>query len=119
MAERALAERADRLSLSGSRKTQPPLSQRMRESWEKRTWMINYAARTSWAFDFVWWKFLDESYFGPNEDQDFQVRLELLSDPQRKLMEGYVARKMEEKRSVEMIKREDEDSAKHLAEVLV
>ncbi|KAK7919974.1 hypothetical protein PG985_007996 [Apiospora marii] len=29
------------------------LSQRMRESWEKRTWMVNYAARDSWAFDFI------------------------------------------------------------------
>ena len=30
-----------------------PLSQRMRKSWESKTWMINYAARNSWAFDFI------------------------------------------------------------------
>jgi hypothetical protein len=56
----------------------------MRESREKRTWMLNYAARRSWAFDFIWWKFLDERYFGPNENQDYRARLELPSEPQRR-----------------------------------
>ena len=40
------------------------------ERWEKRTWMISYAARKSWDFDFIWRKYLDESYFGSNDNQD-------------------------------------------------
>lgn len=54
--------------------------------------MLNYAARKSWAFDFVWWKFLDEGYYGLNEDQDYKVRLECLSESQREMMETFVAR---------------------------
>lgn len=41
-------------NLAVSGKTGIPLSRRMRESWEKRTWLLNYAARKSWAFDFIW-----------------------------------------------------------------
>lgn len=80
---------------------------------------LNYAARKSWAFDFIWWKFLDESYFGPNENQDYQARLELLTEPQRKLMESFVTQKMEENRNPEIIKWEDEDAVDRLMEVLV
>lgn len=119
MAATDLAQKAEQISSTGSGKTELSLSQRMRESWEKRTWMVNYAARKSWAFDFVWWKFLDERYFGPNEDQDFQARLELLSDPQRKVMDKFVARKMEEGKNVNMVKWKDEDSTKYLTELLV
>ncbi|POR33713.1 Uncharacterized protein TPAR_06097 [Tolypocladium paradoxum] len=96
MAAADLAEKVSGLSLTNSGRAEPPLSWRMRESWEKRTWMLSYAARKSWAFDFIWWKFLDETYFGPNENQDYEARLELLSEPQRKVMEPFVARKMEE-----------------------
>ncbi|KAK7979941.1 Isopenicillin N epimerase component 2 [Apiospora arundinis] len=92
---------------------------RMRESWEKQTWMINYAARNSWAFDFIWWKFLDESYFGPNDDQDHSVRLQLLSKPQREMMEPFVARKMQENTDRRIVKWEPEEAASCLAEVLV
>ncbi|KAM7184499.1 hypothetical protein V8F33_012960 [Rhypophila sp. PSN 637] len=108
-----------RLSLAGGGKTEASLSQRMRGSWEKRTWMLNYAARKSWAFDFIWWKFLDESYFGSNENQDYQARLELLSESQREVMEAFVARKMEESRNPEIVKWEDEHAADRLAELLV
>lgn len=30
-----------------------PLSSQMRRSWESKTWLVNYAARNSWAFDFI------------------------------------------------------------------
>ncbi|KAF7538019.1 hypothetical protein G7Z17_g12714 [Cylindrodendrum hubeiense] len=119
MAAMNLAEKVNGMSLTDGGKTELPLSQCMRESWEKRTWMLNYAARKSWSFDFIWWKFLDESYFGPNEKQDYQARLELLSEPQRKAMEVFVARKMEESASCEIVEWGDEDAAERLAEVLV
>ncbi|KAF4462083.1 phosphotransferase family [Fusarium albosuccineum] len=114
-----VAEKVQDMSLTGNGKKEPPLSQCMRESWEKRTWMLNYAARKGWAFDFIWWKFLDESYFGPNENQDYQARLELLSESQGKVMESFVARKIEESGNRKIIKWGDRDAADHLAEVLV
>lgn len=114
-----LAEKVHDMSLAGNGRRDPPLSQCMRESWEKRTWMLNYAAWKGWAFDFIWWKFLDESYFGPSENQDYQARLELLSGPQKNAMEAFVARKMEESRNPKIIQWEGRDAADRLAEVLV
>ncbi|OTA78187.1 hypothetical protein M434DRAFT_38540 [Hypoxylon sp. CO27-5] len=115
-----LAKDAGGLPLTGDGKSEPPLSQRMRESWEKRTWMINYAARKSWAFDFIWWKFLDEDYyFGPNEDQDYKARLEFLSEPQRKVMDEFITRKIEESKDEKVVKWDDEDSKHYLAKFLV
>ncbi|KAK8863110.1 phosphotransferase family protein [Apiospora arundinis] len=73
----------------------------------------------SWAFDFIWWKFLDESYFGPNDDQDHSVRLQLLSKPQREMMEPFVARKMQENTDRRIVKWEPKEAASCLAEVLV
>ena len=87
MAATDIVEKASASSLASGGKAERPLSQRMRESWEKQTRMLNYAARKSWAFDFIWWKFLDKKYFGPNENQDHLDRLGLLSEPQRNVSE--------------------------------
>ncbi|KAI0887393.1 phosphotransferase family protein [Annulohypoxylon maeteangense] len=121
MAVASLADKVEGLSLTtdGNTDTEIPLSQRMRESWEKRTWMVSLAARKSWSFDYIWWKYLDESYFGPNEDQDHKARLELLSEPQRKLMDPFVARKLEEGKDGEKVNFGDEDSPSLLEELLV
>ena len=120
MAASNIVDAVNELSLATSReRKQPPLSQRMRESWEKRTWMVNYAARKSWAFDFIWWRFLDETYHGPNEDQDYQARLGLLSDKQREVMESFVARKMDEDSNREVTNGERDGSIDFLAASLV
>lgn len=119
MAAMSLAEKVNGISLTGSGNSEPALSQRMRESWEKQTWLLNYAARKSWAFDCIWWKFLDERYFGPNENQDSQARLEFLSKPQMEIMQSFVARKMEESRNRKINKWGDDDAAALLAETLV
>ncbi|CAI4220123.1 unnamed protein product [Parascedosporium putredinis] len=74
-----------------------PLSQRMRMSWKEKTWLINYAVLDSWGFDFIWWKFLDERFYGPNEDQDHRSRLHLLSEPQTTAMCDLVATKAHER----------------------
>jgi hypothetical protein len=39
------------------------LSTHMRESWETGRFWLNYAAKNSWAFDTVFWKYLDEKFF--------------------------------------------------------
>lgn len=62
---------------------------------------------------------MDEGYFGPNENQDYQARLELLSGPQGKVMEAFMARKMEERKNWEIVKWEDEHVADGLAKLLV
>lgn len=91
----------------------------MRESWEIQTWMINYVARKSWTLDFIWWKHLDERFFGVNEDQDYQIRLDLLSEAQRKEMDKVVAQKMEEKSRPEIVQWSEEDAGRRLAEILL
>lgn len=114
-----ISKQVSTLSLASGGKTERPLSQHMRESWEKQTWMLNYAARKSWAFDFIWWKFLDKKYFGPNENQDHLDRLELLSQQQRKVMETFVARKVKESKNQEIVKWGDKHAADYLAKLLV
>lgn len=99
--------------------SRPSLSERMRESWERRTWMLNYASRKSWAFDFVWWKYLDERYLGPNENQDHEARLEFLSVAQRKTMEPFVSSKMEGQRNDEVATWTEKQAANRMAELLI
>ncbi|TEA14988.1 hypothetical protein C8034_v002830 [Colletotrichum sidae] len=76
-----------------------PLSTYMRESWETGRFFLSYGARKSWAFDTMYWKFLDERFFG---DRDaavlkydlWKTRLHLLSEEERAAMEPFVERKM-------------------------
>jgi len=119
MAATDIVEKASASSLASGGKAERPLSQRMRESWEKQTRMLNYAARKSWAFDFIWWKFLDKKYFGPNENQDHLDRLGLLSEPQRNVSETFVAQRMEESKNREIVRWADVDAADYLAKLLV
>lgn len=75
-----------------------PLTQRMRQSWENKTWIINYAARNGLVFDHVYWKYLDSRFFGPNKDEDYRARLSLLTEEEIEEMGSYVKRKMKEKK---------------------
>ncbi|RYC62342.1 hypothetical protein CHU98_g3871 [Xylaria longipes] len=75
-----------------------PLSQRMRESWENKTWMINYAARNGCVFDHLYWKYLDSHFFGPNEKKDHRARLSLFTKKEIEVMESFVKRNMKEKK---------------------
>jgi hypothetical protein len=73
------------------------LSARMRKSWETGHFWVTYSARRTWAFDGIYWKFLDEKFFGRNEGGDYLARLKLLPPEQVEAMEGFVERKMREK----------------------
>ncbi|KAH8596638.1 hypothetical protein B0O99DRAFT_705955 [Bisporella sp. PMI_857] len=87
------------------------------ECWETGRFWLNYAARKSWAFDTIFWKYLDHRLFGSRKDltqQDsarqeglteqkhvteqslWKTRVHLLSDKERNAMEAFVERKMEE-----------------------
>ncbi|KAH6964875.1 hypothetical protein EDB82DRAFT_568873 [Fusarium venenatum] len=50
---------------SANGKSEYKLSSYMRESWSSGRFWLNYAARKSWAFDTIYWKF-----FGPGEAVD-------------------------------------------------
>lgn len=84
----------ERGRLDGSEKL---LSARMRESWETGGFWVTFAARKSWAFDGIYWRFLDERFFGRNEGGGFMERLKLLTPGQVAAMEPFVERKMREK----------------------
>lgn len=77
-----------------------PLSVHMRESWKTDRFWLKYAAKKSWAFDAVYWTYLDERFFGEHDggilDQDlWKTRLHLLSDEERQAMEPFLQRKMQ------------------------
>lgn len=99
----------------------------MRESWETGRFWLNYAARKSWAFDTIFWKYLDERFFGrrdggtpPTPRQDlWKTRLHLLSDRERNAMEPFVKKKVEESRERILVDWNDEQVKERMAEVLL
>jgi hypothetical protein len=104
------------LSLSSDRKV--PLSQRMRKSWENKTWLINYAARNSWEFDYIFWRYLDTKFFGPNEDEDHHARLGLLTPKELEAMEPFVEIKMEESKERILIQWDHDSTVAQLAKFM-
>ncbi|XP_044721313.1 phosphotransferase enzyme family domain-containing protein [Hirsutella rhossiliensis] len=72
------------------------LSTHMRRSWETGDFWLAYAARKSWAFDGIFWRTLDQRFFGDNVGGPME-RLKLLPLKQVSAIEGFVERKMREK----------------------
>lgn len=77
-----------------------PLSTYMHESWETGRLWLTYAARKSWAFETIFWKYLDERFFRPREqglprNHYWKARIDLLSEDERIAMEPFVQQKME------------------------
>ncbi|CAG7554594.1 unnamed protein product [Fusarium equiseti] len=73
----------------------------MRESWVSGRFWLNYAARKSWAFDTIFWKFLDDRFFGPrqadvSDGRYWATRVDLLEENEKRNMEILVRRKMDE-----------------------
>ncbi|KAH8645405.1 hypothetical protein BX600DRAFT_478086 [Xylariales sp. PMI_506] len=100
-----------------------PLSAHMRESWETGRFWLNYAARKSWAFDAVFWTFLDERFFGPRDlevsDKDlWKTRLHLLSPEEQQSMEPFVKRKMDESQDRVLVEWDPTEARRRLAELL-
>ncbi|KAF0634887.1 hypothetical protein FPSE5266_08300 [Fusarium pseudograminearum] len=91
------------------------LSERMRKSWDDKTWMTSFAARNSWAFDLIFWRYIDPMYFGPNEAADHHARLHLLTQRQKEAMEDLVAVKMKEGSERKFGKWDTDEAKAHLA----
>ncbi|KAJ5719413.1 hypothetical protein N7493_007868 [Penicillium malachiteum] len=79
------------------------LSSRMRASWQSGDFWIMYAARNNFAFDTIYWKKIDQRFFGATTcgDDDFseawRERLNLLDPSERELMEECVSLKIKER----------------------
>ncbi|KAF5532623.1 aromatic-amino-acid decarboxylase [Fusarium mexicanum] len=100
-----------------------PLSRYMRESWQTGRFFLSYTARKSWAFDAMYWNFLDERFFG---DRDpgvvkgdlWKTRIDLLSDDERAAMEPFVQRKMAEGKERRIVEWDETEAQKRFSELL-
>ncbi|KPM39113.1 hypothetical protein AK830_g7468 [Neonectria ditissima] len=105
-------------NLQGNRES-PSISQHMRRNWENKSWMVRYAARKSWSFDFIFWRYLDPRYFGENEDGDYHARLPLLKQQQIDAMEPFVKFKMQQRKERILVRWGDEDAKAELSKVML
>ena len=79
------------------------LSDKMRKNWENRQFWIDYAVRRSWAFDAVFWTFIDTRFFGGNGKGDqCEERLTLLDAEVRDNIDAFVQKKVEEAQKREL-----------------
>lgn len=99
--------------------TRLPLSQEMRKSWSSKNWMISYAARNSWTFDFIFWRYLDGAFFGENDGGDHRKRLDLLAKEEIEAMEALVKIKMEEKANRKLTQWDYDSAVARLAKIMV
>ncbi|KAL2066298.1 hypothetical protein VTL71DRAFT_2369 [Oculimacula yallundae] len=104
--------------------TQFSLSAYMRESWETGRFWLTYAGRKSWAFDTVYWKYLDERFFGRREDhveknELWKTRVHLLSEGARNAMEPFVTRKVEEMKERKLAEWDPEAARSRMKEVIL
>lgn len=99
------------------------LSAYMRESWGTGRFWLDYAARKSWAFDTIYWKFLDEKFFGerekgiPSKDL-WRARVHLLSEDERAAMEPLVQTKIEESKERVLVDWDAEEARRRLSSFL-
>ena len=99
------------------------LSVYMRESWETGRFWLNYAARNSWAFDTVFWKYLNEKFFGVrqktvNENDLWQTRINLLNEEEVAAVEPFVEWKMEDQKARILVNWDTEEAKQRLSKVL-
>ncbi|KAK1766503.1 hypothetical protein QBC33DRAFT_578854 [Phialemonium atrogriseum] len=99
------------------------LSTYMRESRETGRFWLNYSARKSWAFDAMYWKYLDEGFFGDRgddiSDHDlWKTRIHLLSEEEREAMEPFVERKMNESKERRIVDWDLTEAKQRFSEVL-
>lgn len=99
------------------------LSAHMRGSWVTGRFWLNYAARKSWAFDTIYWKYLDGRFFGKRGEENatgeqWKSRVHLLSDKEREAMEPFVREKMEESKERILVEWDAAEARKRLSSLL-
>lgn len=100
-----------------------PLSAYMRQSWETGRFWLDYAARKSWAFDTIYWKYLDQKFFGERKggipkEELWRVRVHLLSEQERAAMEPLVQTKMEESKDRVLVEWDATEARQRLSSFL-
>lgn len=75
-----------------------PLSTYLRESWDTGRGFLSYGCKKSWAFDAVYWRYLDGRFFGSRESGTqkldlWRTRVHLLSEDERAAMEPFVEKR--------------------------
>lgn len=100
-----------------------PLSTYMEQSWATGRFFLSYAARKSWAFDAVYWKYLDERFFGDREgsvakNDLWKTRVHLLTEEERAAMKPFVGRKMAEAKERRLVDWDSEEAKKTLSGLL-
>lgn len=108
-----LDSRMRAMDLNGNTETSTPdlpLSVRMRRNWENGSFFVNYAARKAWAFDPIYWKYIDPKYFGENREGGYEERLDLFSDSEKEQMERLVERKVDESKKIKLVEWQPEDA---------
>ncbi|KFZ09260.1 hypothetical protein V501_05640 [Pseudogymnoascus sp. VKM F-4519 (FW-2642)] len=71
----------------------------MRESWESGDFWVVYAARKGFAFDAIFWNFLDARFFGPTaglDGDEWERRAGLLDEEEIMEIDSFVDQKVEE-----------------------
>ncbi|KAK1710688.1 phosphotransferase [Colletotrichum lupini] len=101
------------------------LSAYMRDSWATGRFWLNYAARKSWAFDAIYWKYLDEKFFGKRDPNSgvpksklWKTRIHLLSPEEQAAMDTMVEIKMEESKERILVDWEDTEARQRLKSFL-
>ncbi|KAL1896520.1 hypothetical protein Sste5346_004554 [Sporothrix stenoceras] len=84
------------------------LAGHMRQSWQTGHFWVVYAAQRTWAFDAIYWRFLDTKFYGPYPDDGVapaceDARIGELSSEQVSAMDAFVARKMREKEEARLV----------------
>ncbi|KAL3421775.1 phosphotransferase family protein [Phlyctema vagabunda] len=99
------------------------LSGYMQESWKTGRFWLNYAARKSWAFDTIYWKYLDERFFGERREdvpaeELWRTRVHLLSEEELEAMEPLVQKKMEESKNRVLVEWDEAEARQRLSSLL-
>ncbi|KKK17955.1 hypothetical protein AOCH_007160 [Aspergillus ochraceoroseus] len=96
---KVLLEREAAALEQGNLKEDQRLSGPMQQSWENGDFWVIYAARKNFAFDAIFWRKLDDRFFGPSgvsEQDRWKERIDLLDQEEKNYMEEFVSRKLEE-----------------------
>ncbi|KAF3811096.1 hypothetical protein GCG54_00010432 [Colletotrichum gloeosporioides] len=99
------------------------LSTYMRDSWETGRFWLNYAAQSSWGFDSIYWRYLDEPFFGVRDaevptEQLWRTRIHLLTDDEKEAMEPLVQIKMAESKERALVDWKDDEAKQRMSSFL-
>ena len=95
-----------------------PLSRYMRESWKTGRFWLSYAARKNWVFDAIYWRFLDERFFGKRKssttkDDLWKTRVYMLSAEEKAAMEPFVKKKLADAKERRIVNWDPADAMEH------